>query len=116
MKYNVFGFKQEEMIKEKLSLNSGLVLWLIDKKFCEFSSEFQKFDNKEYVFIRASDIQSEIPIVGDKGTIQRILSNLEYRGYVKKKITTLKRNEKGKFLFVRLTKKTKSMRIEEVLF
>jgi hypothetical protein len=105
MKYTIFGLQQEELIKNKLSLDEALVIerliWLSG------IYEEQWISGEPFKWISYSKIKDEIPIVASSDAkLKRIMSKLESLGIISR---AFKRANNKTKVFFRFGEKIKTL-------
>ena len=84
MRYSIFGFKQEELIKYDIDMTDVLLLDYIQKALAQPSMKKTFKDNQPYVWLKHSKILTDLPILHlqERGLKARI-SKLNKQGIIK---------------------------------
>jgi hypothetical protein len=95
MKYTIFSFQQEKLMKYNLDVLEALTLQVIKDMYSSMTMEYIVENDKRYIWIKSDKLVQEVPIVGSKRNVQRKVEKLELAGFIERIVKYEKKNKKG---------------------
>ncbi len=102
MKYSIYGYNQETLIKHKLNHDDALILRVISDLFLSTSKKIisEIYDNDRYIWITYNFILKEIPIIGSDRTFVNKIKKLIDKKFLKKFVTHNREGQAGTFMYI----------------
>lgn len=105
MKYTILGFQQDKANDLKLNMNDLLLMRTIKDMYSSAGMEYVIEDGDKYIWAKQDYLHEQIPIIGSKRTMLRIIDKLVELKLLEKKIKHRKGNVKGTFFYIKPTVK-----------
>ena len=104
MKFTIFGFNQEQILKYNLSCEEIIILKIIADIYFSTSEKITSvlLENTKYIWLTYKYIQQQIPIIGTERTLVNKISSLIEKGFLKKIVQHSKNGRGGNFLYFAL--------------
>ncbi|HZK00744.1 MAG TPA: DnaD domain protein [Tissierellaceae bacterium] len=109
MKYTILGFQQEKANNLKLNMNDLLLMRVIKDMYSSAGMEFIVDEGDKYIWVKQDYLHEQIPIIGSKRTMLRIIDNLAELELLDKKVKHKKGKVKGTFFYIKPTTKMDSL-------
>ena len=105
MKYTILGFQQDKANNLKLNMNDLLLMRVIKDMYSSAGMEFIVDEGDKYIWVKQDYLHEQIPIIGRKRTMLRIIDNLVELELLDKKVKHKKGKVKGTFFYIKPTTK-----------
>ena len=105
MKYTILRFQQDKANDLKLNMNDLLLMRTIKDMYSSAGMEYVIEDGDKYIWAKQDYLHEQIPIIGSKRTMLRIIDKLVELKLLEKKIKHRKGNVKGTFFYIKPTVK-----------
>ena len=105
MKYTILGFQQDKANNLKLNMNDLLLMRVIKDMYSSAGMEFIVDEGDKYIWVKQDYLHEQIPIIGSKRTMLRIIDNLVELELLDKKVKHKKGKVKGTFFYIKPTTK-----------
>ncbi|HIW32970.1 MAG TPA: hypothetical protein IAA29_09305 [Candidatus Paenibacillus intestinavium] len=109
MKYTILGFQQDKANNLKLNMNDLLLMRVIKDMYSSAGMEFIVDEGDKYIWVKQDYLHEQIPIIGSKRTMLRIIDNLVELELLDKKVAYKKGKVKGTFFYIKPTTKMDSL-------
>ena len=109
MKYTILGFQQNKANKLKLNMNDLLLMRTIKDMYSSASMEYIVDNGDKYMWANQNYLHRQIPIIGSKRTMIRIMDKLVDLGLLDKVLKHSKGGVRGNFSYIRPTIKMDSL-------
>ena len=109
MKYTILGFQQDKANNLKLNMNDLLLMRVIKDMYSSAGMEFIVDEGDKYIWVKQDYLHEQIPIIGSKRTMLRIIDNLVELELLDKKVKHKKGKVKGTFFYIKPTTKMDSL-------
>ena len=101
MKYTILGFQQDKANNLKLNMNDLLLMRVIKDMYSSAGMEFIVDEGDKYIWVKQDYLHEQVPIIGSKRTMLRIIDNLVELELLDKKV----KHKKGKSIVIFLLKR-----------
>ena len=109
MKYTILGFQQDKANNLKLNMNDLLLMRVIKDMYSSAGMEFIVDEGDKYIWVKQDYLHEQVPIIGSKRTMLRIIDNLVELELLDKKVKHKKGKVKGTFFYIKPTTKMDSL-------